>query len=325
MMPKLRSRQAHILLFVLITACGGPGAVDLTTTFPAPTAAPTTTTTTRATTTTTSTTTTLPPTTTTTLPPAIPVVGWEGDGISEVSVTVEFDYPSWTDDLVASLEDALEVIGLDAVPQADAALHIELKGTPRSAQYTDLGTCYTGARLTGTARLSTLGMEDLQANIEGSVSAPFLIYPSECGDGPEDSPFDGAFEIPLVGTIGKFFGVEAVPYFAEVVHRDVSGDTTRIFAVKQAALDAFLALDHDGIATEDAYLFLDAAIWSIILLEPDPEFQDDASRAYERALRKVLLGYSDTDFGFGDPDSLAIWQTWLDEWWAANIGEDPSE
>ena len=323
MMSKLRSRRAHILLLVLITACGGPSAVDVNTTFLAPTAAPTTTTTTRATTTTTSTTsttTTLPPTTTTTLPPAIPVVGWEGEGIREVSVTVEFDYPSWTADLQALVESALLLTGIEPVEGVDATLTLDLAGSPLSANYTNVGTCYMGAHIAGEARLTAPGRDDRRVSFDGTVATPFLIFENDCVTAPEDAPFADAFPSPLVDVMATLFGAASVPFLAFVLESPPIGDWDAMLATKGAAIEAFRRFDGEALCVEAIHDFLSAAIDTIFVIRGDPDEPiDDETRAYRRHLREFLLDYSDTDFGFADEKSIVAWEAWLEEWFAAQV------
>jgi hypothetical protein len=299
-------------LLVFVPACGGtPTSNPITT-------AVVTSTTASTTTSSTTTTTTLPPTTTTTtLPPAVPVVGWDGEGVRELSVTMEFDHPSWTPDLIAAAHHALRRIGIDPIGESGVVLDFQLDGSARSAQYTDLGTCYTGARITGTAHLTTEGMDDLTVTVQGDVPTPFLIFPSDCRDTPEEAPFGDAFEVPLIDIMSSLFGTASVPYLTEVVRRDPSGDWDVVLDIKGAALDAFHDIDRDNLSTDSTYEFLAAAIESIFMIIPDPDFGvDPATRDYERALRRVLLDYSDTDFGFREDDSIAVWETWLEEWHA---------
>ncbi|MDP2623553.1 MAG: hypothetical protein Q8Q29_07150 [Actinomycetota bacterium] len=317
--PRIGRLAVLALALALVGACGGTAASN-----PVTTSTTSTSTTSPTTTTTTTTTTTLPPTTTTTLPPAVPVVGWEGEGVREVSVTMEFDYPSWTPDLIASVHQALRQIGIDPIGGPEVMLDLQLDGSARSAQYTDLGTCYTGARITGVARLTSEGRDDLSVTVQGDVATPFLIYPGQCGEAPEESPFDDAFDVPLIEVMAALFGDASVPYLTEVVDRDPSGDLDVILASKRAALDAFHEMDRDSIPVDTTYEFLGAAIVTIYLITPDPEFgMDPASRDYERALRRVLLDYSDTDFGFTEDDSIAVWEIWLEEWYAGQTGNGP--
>lgn len=301
-------------LLALVAACGGTSTSN-----PITTSVVTSTTATTATssTTTTTTTTTLPPTTTTTLPPAVPVVGWDGEGVRELSVTMEFDHPSWTPDLIAAAHHALRQIGIDPIGGPEVVLDLQLDGSARSARYTDLGTCYTGARITGEVHLTTEGMDDLTVTVQGDVPTPFLIFPNDCGNTPEEAPFGDAFEVPLIKIVSSLFGTASVPYLAEVVRRGASGDWDLVLDIKSAALDAFHDMDRGNLSPDSTYEFLAAAIESIFMIIPDPEFGvDPATLDYERALRRVLLDYSDTDFGFREDDSIAVWETWLEEWHA---------
>ena len=272
----------------------------------------------------TTTSTTLPPTTTTTttLPPAIAVIGWEGEGIRQVSVTVEFDYPTWTADLEASVGDALRQIGVGVVGGSDAVLSFDLTGTARSASYSNLGTCYSGARITGTARLAAPGMTDLSVSIAGNVPTPILIFEADCQEAPEDAPFGAAFDPALIDVMTSLFGVGSVPYLIEVLSRPPVGDWSAMLATKSGALEAFRAFDRDAVSVEVTSGFLSAAIDTIFLIRGDPDEPiDDATRAYRDELRRVLLDYSETDFGFVDEESITAWEAWLADWVADRLAD----
>ncbi|MEX2323656.1 MAG: septum formation family protein [Acidimicrobiia bacterium] len=281
----------------LIAACGGPGSAEDTTT----TSSSATTSTTSTTTTTT--TTTLPPTTTTTLPPVIPVVGWDIEGVRTVSVEIEFNYPEHSAELHSVVDRALRQIGLTPGRDADAELSFDLEGTGISAQYTNVGRCYTGARLRGTAHLTAGGLPDLRASIDGNMPTPGLIYEHECGSDAVDAPFDDAFDVALIGAMTALFGPASVPHLSEVVSRFYDGDPSR------TAIEAYRRLDYDAIPIFRQYEFLDAVLGSLV-----GAVQYPTSDAYIRVARSVLLDYSPTDFGFSDAQDLEAWGSWLVGW-----------
>ena len=310
-----------VALALVLAACGGTSAQQ-TTAAPTTVAPATSTTTTLAPTTTTTTppttTTTLAPTTTTTtLPPAVPVVGWDGEGVRDAMVAMEFDHPVWTPELLVMVREALRDIGVESVAVTDASLTFELTGTARSAQYNDLGACFTGARITGTVRLTAGEREPLTVPVEGNVPTPFLIFPSDCGEQEADAPFGEAFTEPLMAAMTGLFGAAAVPYLAEVVAEPPQGDWDLDVQVKSKAITAFLDLRSEAVPLEHVHRFLEAVVGQLYLVVPDPEFEDDATRRYRRTLLGLLLEYSDTDFGLVDDGSIAQWEAWLEGWWAA--------
>jgi hypothetical protein len=324
-----RRRLPLLLAAALLAAsCGGAGSSVFSSgpgTTAAPVTAPASTTTPAAPTTTTSTTTTsttIPPTTTT-LPPALPVVGWEGEGVREVVVEIEFDYPTRIPDLMIPVQQALRDVGVSPMPGAEAVLRLEMTGSPEPAQYSDLGTCYMGARLVGTASLVAPGREPLLAGIEGRVSAPLVIYADECASSAEEAPFGDAFAVPLIRVMTALFGPGSVPYLTAIVDTGFpEGWWDRWYGRLWAALDAFRGLDREPIGAEAVHGFLRACIASIWWLRPDfsasPDFTlDDDMRSHIDHVRQVLLDYSDTDYGFEDRTDIDEWHTWLDGWLAA--------
>jgi len=315
----MRPVVSSSLVLALAAACGGGAAATPTTALPTTVASSTTTTTTSTTTTTT-----LPPTTTTTVP-AVPVVGWEGEGVRSVAVSLEFEPEVATADLLYEVEEAMRVMGIEVTAgPADARLAFTIGGTGRTANYMNLGRCYTGARIAGTATLSRDGFEDLVVPVEGEVGTPSLIRDSECGEEEEDSPFAKAFAVPMVLVTSTLFGTASIPYLTFVLNRPFSGEIGQVLAASHAALGAFGAMDRSAVSTDDLYDFLAAGITSIVHAIPADGYIDPAARDYGEELLAVLLEYSEVDHGF-EWDSLDRWWEWLDQWYLDLTGHYPGQ
>jgi len=241
--------------------------------------------------------------------PAVAVVGWEGEGVRVVSLEVEFNYAERASDLEAIVLLALGQVGLDVGDDPDAIVRVDLEGTPLSARYTDAGECHSGARISGTVRLTGDGMPRVEAPLEGSVPTPFLI--SACEKDPAGAPFEEAFEMGFSSAMAEILGPASVPYLSEVLAFPRSGYWSVILPIQAAAIDAYRTLDHDAIPIAHQYEFLDQVLWSVapVIGNPDPE-----GDKYIRTVRRVLLDYSETNFGFANEDDLESWRQWLTEW-----------
>ncbi|MFH1331502.1 MAG: hypothetical protein ABIJ48_12770 [Actinomycetota bacterium] len=298
------------VLALAAAACGGTSAFEETTTLaPATTTtAPTTTTTAPPATTTTTTTTTLPPTTTTTLPPPVPVIGWEGEGLREIAVDLAFQYEpgAGLTDLVVS---ALEAMGLEVTDDAAAVLSVDLEGTPRSAQYGDAGTCFTGARVRGTLTLSAPSQPPLQFALDGDRPVAPLVIGGNCRQNPEDAPFDWTFEPEFMDAVVAIWGPAAVPYLTEILH-----DALYVIRIRTEAVTAYRLMDPEVIPARQQYQFMDAALWFI---ERTQHMGNDGEIAtFREAVRRLLLAYSETDYGFEDRADILEWRSWLAVWLA---------
>ncbi|MGH2378042.1 MAG: hypothetical protein ACRDGT_06155 [Candidatus Limnocylindria bacterium] len=239
------------------------------------------------------------------------VAGWSGEEVRVVSVELAFDPPERASDLLALATHALDVIGLDLSDEGQARLRLDLTGSPLSDQYMQAGTCYTGARVQGTVRLSAEGQPDLHASVAGEVPTRTLIR--FCQKDPAGAPFEEAFEIGLSGAMAELFGPSSVPYLTDVVATHRSGSHNVLLSIMGAAIDAYRTMERADVPTRSQYEFLDAAIWTIPMVMGAP---DDASRSYVSTLRGLLLDHSETDFGFNDEDDVDAWRKWLTEWGA---------
>ena len=302
-----------LLALGLVAACGGEGGsiVPTTTTTVAPST--TTTSTSTTTTTTSTTTTTLPPTTTTTRP-AVPVHGWDGEGIRDASVVAETEYA--TTGLRDEVRLALRLIGVDVRDDSDVTLRAELDTVPRGATYGSLGTCYSGATVSGTITLEgPVGESSLQ--VTGNVPTPFAVMSISCRSIPADAPFAPAFAAVVMDSMVEFFGPASVPYLADLVSRPMEGAWTPWLILRREAVLVFGAMDSSEIPPAVQGDFLGAAIDGLERIVVSGG--DDDIPPYLNALRQVLVSYSGEDFGFEDEADLAEWRSWLSSWRSANI------
>jgi hypothetical protein len=312
-MAHRRSVGGALAVIALITAaCGGvPGSEGATTTAPATTVATTTTTTVATTTlptttTTTTSTTTLPPaTTTTTLPPPVPVIGWEGEGLREVTVVIAFEYEpaAGLGDLVAA---ALEAMGLQVAADAGAVLTLTLTGIPRSASYGDIGTCFTGAQIQGTLSLTVPGQPTLRFDLYGDRPVAPVVIGGNCRENPEDAPFAWAFEPEFKDAMVAIWGPASVPYLTLILQADHG-----LVRLRTETVQAYRLMDPEQIPAEQQYEFMSAAVEFV---GRSLHLSDDDIRTYREAVRGMLLVYSESDFGFDDLADIAAWQLWLAEW-----------
>jgi hypothetical protein len=320
----MAARRTIGILLVVVTlagaACGGASVFEETTTAaPATTAGPSTTitagttTTTVATTTTTTvattTTTTRPPTTTTTLPPPVPVIGWEGEGLREVTVVIAFEYEpaAGLGDLVVA---ALDAMGLEVAPDADAVLTLALEGTPRSADYGDAGTCFTGARIQGNLTLSAPAQPTLEFAVDGDRPVAPMVVGANCRRHPEEAPFDWTFEPEFMEAVVAIWGPASVPYLTEILRDDLY-----LIRIRIEAVAAYRLMDAAAIPVQQQYEFLSAAIWFV----GDSLYvgNDGDIATYREAVRRLLLTYSEEDYGFADQADIWEWEAWLSTWLAA--------
>lgn len=297
-------------------ACSGASVFEETTTMaPATTAEPSTSvaaaTTTAPTTLppTTTTTTTLPPTTTTTtLPPPVPVIGWEGEGLREVTVVIAFEYEpaAGLGDLVVA---ALEAMGIAVVADADAVLTLALEGTPRSADYGDAGTCFTGALVQGTLNLSAPAQPTLEFAVDGDRPVAPMVIGGNCRRNPEEAPFDWTFEPGFMEAVVAIWGPASVPYLTEILHDDLY-----VIRIRIEAVAAYRLMEAEAIPVEQQYQFMSAAVWFV---GRSLHMSNDGDIAtYREAVRRLLLTYSEEDYGFADQADIWEWEAWLSAWLA---------
>jgi hypothetical protein len=311
----MRRWAEPVLALAIVTACGGAASDTTTTSIPTTTEPTTTTTTTSTTTSTTTTTTTLPPTTTTTRP-AIPVTGWAGEGIREISVVIEADFP--TLELEGEARTALEMVGVDVTNGSDVVFLAVLDGTPRSATYGELGICYTGATITGSIEIRGRDLTGSDVvEVRGDVPVPFAVFSSSCTDDPDEAPFEQAFPIALQDALVRLFGPGAIPYLSHTVSRTMYGNWESWLGLRRNAIVEYRAMGPESLPVETQYAFLSATLTG---LEMVLESEDDDLPPYVEAARQLLVSYSSEDFGLENEADLVEWRSWLTAWYAEQSG-----
>jgi hypothetical protein len=234
------------------------------------------------------------------------VIGWEGPGLRSLAVEVVFDYDpeAGIGGLVVS---ALEAMGLKIDGAADAVLAVELAGTPRSGEYGDLGTCYTGAQIRGTLSLTAPAQPPLRFDVEGERGVAPGVIGGNCRRSPEEAPFDWAFEPEFMKAAVGIWGPAAVPYLTTILHRD-----DYLIRLRTEAVAAYRLLDPASIPVEQQHEFMSAAVWFIgrsLHMSNEGEIA-----TYREATRRLLLTYSETDYGFADQTDVWEWEAWLASW-----------
>jgi hypothetical protein len=317
-MPCTRILVALSALTLALTACGGqdgtshtaaPSTVPpTTTTLPPETTAttppPATTTSTAVTTTSTTT----APTTTTLLAPAVPVVGWDGEGIRDLRVEIAFDPPIPALVMASVARQDLSLLGIAIVESSDHVLAFALEGNALSDSYGSAGICYTGARVGGTVALTAPGRPDLDTRFSGEVpTAPVVTL--SCEKDPDYAPFGDAFEKGILMVATDFWGAAAAPLLVAVVEREV-GTSAIDLALKAVAMDEFRALEPEGLSFEHRRAMLEAAV-EVVAYLVDTGYTPHGA---DRAARRLLTSYSGTDFGAATPDDVGEWRAWLEGW-----------
>ena len=215
---------------------------------------------------------------TTTLPPP-PVVGWEGDGPSEISV----DYLGPNGDLGVSgvVRTALRSIGLDREAGADTHLEVDVEISAGYVEH-EGSPCYAGAIVEGSVALvdTTGSNPELVAPIDGEYPAPMVLldcnYPN-----PEDAPFRHAFEPDFVAATVEWWAEGAAPYLASVLRAD-----HYVFDARIEAIQALRLMDWDSIPVDDQYEVLDAALWFTARITHMSD--RDSARTYRRAVEALF-------------------------------------
>jgi hypothetical protein len=293
--------------FTLETTTSAPPATTATTsaTSTSPPATATTTTTTGAVTTTTTTT---APATTTTLAPAVPVVGWDGEGVRDLAVQISFDPPIAALDMGSVARHDLALLGLEVTEGSATLMAFALEGNALFDTYGSHGTCYTGARVGGMVTLTAPGRPDLEARLSGEVpTSPVVVL--TCEKDADYAPFDDAFEKGLLGVAADFWGPAAAPLLIEVVQREVATSAVDL-ALKAVAMDEFRALAPGDLLSEHKVAMLEAAI-DVVAYLVETEYTPHGA---DQAARRLLTAYSGTDFGTATTDDVGEWRAWLEGW-----------
>jgi hypothetical protein len=306
-------------LSVLAAGCGDGNTTfttGATTTAPPSTSAPTTTTSspaasspaTTSSTTTTSTTTTTVPTTTTTLAPAVPVVGWDGEGVRDLAVEISFVPPIAALDMGCVARHDLALLGLEVTGDSETLMAFALEGSALFDTYGSHGMCYTGARVSGIVTLTAPGRPDLEARLSGEVP-PSPVVVLTCEKDADYAPFDDAFEKGLLGVAADFWGSAATPLLIDVVEREVATSALDL-ALKAVAMDEFRALIPGDLPSEQEVAMLEAAVGVIAYLVETGYTPHGA----DQAARRLLTAYSGTDFGAATTEDVGEWRAWLEGW-----------
>ena len=236
----------------------------------------------------------------------MPVIGWAAEGLREVTVVIAFEYEpaAGLGDLVVA---ALEAMGLAAAADADAVLALSLEGTPRSADYGDAGTCFTGARVQGTLTLSAPAQPTLEFSLDGDRPVAPMVMGSNCRRNPQEAPFDWAFEPEFMEAVVAIWGPASVPYLARILRDDLY-----LIRIRIEAVAAYRLMDAAAIPVQQQYEFLSAAVWFV---ENTLYMGNDGDIAtYREAVRRLLLTYSEEDYGFADQADIWEWEAWLSTW-----------
>lgn len=311
-----------LLGFGLVVAACGSTTVDVTTTAATPaTSIPTTsrpattmsTSTTAAATTAAPSTTTIttqpPSTTTTTLPAPPPVEGWDGDGVGEVAIDIQFEPALAALDMEGDVEDALEIMGIDEDSDAGALLTFDIEGTPYSDVYGDLGRCYTAARISGSVRLTAPDRIDVSEELSYRLETPFVVFRRNCSDDPDDAPYAPVFQVVLPDALTGIWGPAAVPYLIAALDGEVR-DSGWDYPHWAAVMDAFRDLDDRDIADEDTREFLGRAIDALAGLVETGY----SPHGLATAAGRVLEAYAGTNYGVASEDDVRQWRDWLEGW-----------
>lgn len=272
-----RHRLAVTALSCALAACGGsaapvvpdpPGSTTPTVTVTTTTMAPSTTTTT-----TTTSTTTIPPTTSTTHAP-VPIVGWDGEGISGVDLAFSSDYAEA--ELRGILAQGLDAMGLSIGPEG-TPMTVTVAATPLSADYGSAGTCFTGARIALTITLDT---QAIGVSVERERPTEFLVL--RCDSEPSAAPFRYPYEAAVVASAVDLFAEAAVPLLTTLLAADHFAFDARIDAVQAVRLMAW-----DAIPPDAQFAFLDGTLEFAGRTTHITDDSDDARR-YRQAVRHLF-------------------------------------
>jgi hypothetical protein len=229
--------------------------------------------------------------------------------VHEVAIVVDFEPQSAAPDMEAVVRSGLRTMGIDPDDDAAAVLHFDLDGTGLSSYYGDLGRCYTGARVSGTATLSAPDLPDRQEWISWELSTPFVVFAASCEEEPDGAPYPVAFSVGVIPVYPALWGTGAVPALLDVVGMEIH-DTVEELPLVAAAMDAFRGLDHGGVSPADTRDFLGKVI-DLVAYLVDTGFTPHGA---DHAARRVLTAFSGTDYGIATEDDVAEWRAWLQDW-----------
>jgi hypothetical protein len=224
-------------------------------------------------------------------------------------VVIEFE-PRWAAlDMEAVVRSGLRSMGIDTDEAAAAILHFDLDGTGLSSSYGDLGRCYTGARVSGTATLSAPDLPDLQEWLSWELGTPFVVFAPSCESESEFAPYPVAFAVAVLPVYPAFWGAGAVPALLDVADMEIR-DTVEELPLVAAAMDAFRELDRDAVSPADARHFLEKVI-DLVAYLVETGFTPHGA---DHAARRLLTAYAGTDYGIATADDVAEWRAWLEDW-----------
>jgi hypothetical protein len=236
------------------------------------------------------------------------VVGWEGEGIRDLTVEISFEPPIAALDMGSVAREDLAFLGIEVVERSDTALAFALEGGALSDVYGAMGTCYTGARVGGTVTLTSPGRPDLEARLSGEVPpAPVVAF--SCEKDPDYAPFDDAFEKGLLGVAADLWGPAAAPLLVAAVEREVATSAVDL-ALKAVAMDEFRGLDPDLLPFAHREAMLAAAV-EVVAYLVDTGYTPHGA---DQAARRLLTAYSGTDFGAATLEDVGEWRAWLEGW-----------
>jgi hypothetical protein len=210
-----------LLSGVLITACA-PTSEQLasqTTTAQTATAALWTNTPT-ATSTSTPTRTPTPTSSPTSTPTSLPIQahGWETAtlhalclDVTQTFTNMEGDFSLPIDETISRLVGRIGIQTTQPGSMCDATLTLDVTAQPLSANYGEMGRCYSGASVTSQAILSSEGFPDLKTAPYSVTETPFfLILSNNCATEPTGAPFGFTSSGALLGTLLQIWGQPAL-------------------------------------------------------------------------------------------------------------------
>jgi hypothetical protein len=258
-----------------------------------------------------------PPTTTTTttipLPP-LTVGETGGPEVATVRTELDVDGDAGAGTVSGRLLRMLYAMGADAEDDAAAVLTVDVTLTARGGRYEGGGTCYTGARASGTVTLTLPDETRFTERVSGEVPMPGLTF--SC-PGKAGAPHQWAFEQAMIEAIVGIWGEGAVPLLEEIVSRErcsvtssCPSSSTWDYPNRKAALDAFRTLDY-GLIHPAVLADFAAATIDMLDLLIEKGWTDHGAKS---AARRFLETLSGEDFGGSSADDVEQWRGWLDEW-----------
>ncbi len=213
MKSRIRTLTFLFLVCIILTACAAPAEPTAT-----PTLMPTTTPTPLPTATPIPTPRFVP--TATSAPAALAVTGWDNFSLSALCLEVEQSYPQVEDKnfeqpVRASMLKMLAALGAQVLPEdvqdCPVTLTVTIKGSAQSANYESVGTCYTGATISGSLMLTAAGMPAARATISGKrATSQFTSQSSSACVGPQGAPFSDVWPTALVDGMRELWGASAL-------------------------------------------------------------------------------------------------------------------